>query len=278
MKKMLMCILILMLVSVCTLPVRAQTPGQAFVDMKRADHMRDIKNSGSAIKNIESAIKNGNLQKLQAFEKQYSRIIFSFTFEDRMSPLCLAAKYGRYNIVEYLLKGKKVSVDSYCLEVAIENKRPQTAKVLLDYGAKDRDGVLLFSVANNFKALTDLNKLIPPLLTAGSKLDGQQAWNHPYAFDRADVFWWAARRGNTNFITALRDAMKKKNMKPVAHYTYVRCQDYYLTSWGASQASIDKEKKDGINRIKNSKEGKLLASYQVPLSVGLEYTDGSSCE
>ena len=283
MKKMFMCIFVFVLAGMCSSLVKAQTPGQSFVDTIA------VQAAASAAKlqaTMNKAIMSGNrtqVQSLIATDKNRVYMRMPIRGEKWQEyAYCMAARYGKTEILQdmaalvpAILKEAKCAGETV-LDVAIQNKQWDTANRLVAKKVPMNDAEEdLYSLVN-VKNKTVLAQLIPPVLAANPNLTDGKCWRCPEDWDRADPFYLAALNNNVNFITTLRNEMKKKGKQVESSYTVVDCAHYYRTSWGISQEESEKTREGFVNRVKNSKETKLLAANGVPVNVKVQEIDNES--
>lgn len=288
MKRMVMCLLVLMLVGICPVSVKAQTPGQSFVNQKIADKAaKQAKLQAANLKvTMYKAIVTGNrsvVQSLIAADK--NRVYLLFPMPDAYGneyAYCTAARYGQTAILQDMAAlFPAVLQEPRCnsrtvLDSAIQNKQWNTAKWLFAQKAPihkpEEDLFSLTDVADK----TVLQTMIRHILAANPDQTYEECLRCPDIWDTADPFYFAARNSNVNFITIFRNEQKKKGKQIKSTYTYVDCDHRYRTSWGISQEESEKTRKDGINKIKKSKEAKLLAANGIPVDVKLQVIDNES--
>ncbi len=220
---------------------------------------------------------------------------------EKTIPICIAAANGHTDLVNYILEQRPSLVNARCylkdkpffiyqgddertpLWETIENIHADTALSLLSHNASAKqkdtrytgsdsrrmiwyDGdfdrtVPLIKVAEVFKDKKTLKELIPALLRAGASprtLKGMGTFS-------SDAFFFAAMNENINFITILRDEIKKQGETPKSEYYKWECNESYLASWQNGKTTYEEriqkikdERKKELESINNSKEVSLL--------------------
>ena len=188
-------------------------------------------------------------------EKHTQTVLHAFVL-----PICIAAGNGHNELIKYmakkdpsLLKVRCENSDGNLVNVAIENKHFDTATMLLKMKVSPNATLhhpdwtpltTFIMTAWHATDLATLKKLIPALLDMGADPNAQFGYICSSTDD--DAFYKAAEVGNVNFITVLRDELKKRGKNPVS-----KC-----TSHGVYHSAIT-----------DSTEGKLLRKYGVEVEV-----------
>ncbi len=211
-------------------------------------------------KRMQSQLKNSEY----FWSENREKVLHAFVL-----PICIAAGNGHNELIQYmakkdpsLLKVRCENSDGNLVNVAIENRHFDTATMLLKMKVSPNATIqhpdwsplsTFIMTARYVKDLAALKKLIPALLDAGA--DPNAKFGYICSSTDDDAFYNAARAENVNFITVLRDEMKKRGKTPVS-----RC-----TSHGVRHSAIT-----------DSFEGKLLRKYGVEIEIedGFDVTYG----
>ena len=228
----------------------------------------DIGFPGQDIKAVGPALEKGNLKAVKYLVETYPGLKLLTTpikdkYGDGEQTICIAARGGYTDLVNYIAKKEPrlVNVDYYddylkgykALAAAIKNGHADTAFLLLDLGTTIEKvwykydanrPVMLVLAAKTFKDKETLEKLIPALLKAGE---------NPYTVTgtghfSADALYFGAEYNNADFVTILRDEMKKMGKEPVAHYSEWICPGL---NFGELYRRMEKSERKNIEFLKS---------------------------
>lgn len=227
---------------------------------------------------FKKALANGDVATVKALNEKYpyGALLITPVEDDgyKVSPICVATKRGKTDMVKYMLEQYPTLTKVRCtesgqnlLDIALVNKHADTAVELTNSGlnttGERKDDSwrtpLLIKIARNIKDKKALSVLIPAVLDTGVRYN-EVVLNKNRVNDY-DAFYAAALKNNTNFIVILRDELKKRGtITPISKYYSQACIEFY-------------EKKAAVELRKNveaRKEGKLLTEHGIRIEADYE--------
>lgn len=235
------------------------------------------------LQRFKKALANGDVATVKALNEKYpyGALLITPVEDDgyKVSPICVATKRGKTDMVKYMLEQYPTLTKVRCtesgqnlLDIALVNKHADTAVELTNSGLNttgesesDRWRTpLLIKIASNIKDKKALSVLIPAVLDTGVRYN--EVVLNKYRMNDYDALYAAALENNTNFIVILRDELKKRGINtPISKYYSQACIEFY-------------EEKAAVELLKDveaRKEGKLLTEHGIRIKADYELIYGN---
>ena len=229
-------------------------------DFKRAVYDGDV----AAVKKI---LENNSLYTTVLLRtKMYSRM-GRRDENEAVYPICVATQEGHHELVKYMLAKdpslKNVTCGEYeydLFDLALVSKKADTVILLFDLLKRAKWNPLAVYTPY-FRDRAQLQKLIPALLDRG--LNPNEIWVEHCGYD-GDAFFKAVQNKNINFLTVLRDEMKKRGHRNLT----AEIREYYCSSPYVTSDKIIRMVRD----MENSDEAKLLRQNGIKVHAQAETT------
>lgn len=276
-----MLLAVCVLSALCTLPVMGQlkntTPANQKYQLKPVAALETDMNKIKS--DFKRAVYDGDIaavKKILGNNSLYTTVLLRTKMYSRMGrrdkneavyPICVATQKGYHELVKYMLAKdpslKNVTCGEYkydLFDLALVSKKADTAILMFDLLQWAKSNPLAV-YTEYFRDRAQLQKLIPALLDRGLNPNEILVENK---FWDGDAFFKAAQKKNINFLTILRDEMKKRGHQNLtAEIREYYCSGPYVTSDDVIRM---------VKQMENSSEAKLLKKYGIKVHAQAETT------